>query len=96
MKLPKFFLNQPHFDPVTNRIVGCEEGTFKYYHELRHKQQNDDGWLLVMSFLLLISLTLVFIFQHWIFSVIGLFALFTIEIDAWIYSIEMKLMEKTK
>jgi hypothetical protein len=33
----------PHYDPVTDTIRDCEEGTFTYYHELRHREQYVSG-----------------------------------------------------
>lgn len=91
-----FFSEQPQYNPNTKEIVGCKKGSFAYLHEFRHSQQDEKGFLLLSFYLIIISLTLCIVIQHWSFALIGLWSILTLEVDAWIYSIEIKLKEVLK
>lgn len=86
------------YDPVTDTIHGTEEGTLSWYHEDRHRQQYKKGTapLFVMwSDCALLATVWLMVFDMIPFAkiciVITMLLRLWLEIDAWIYSIKMKL-----
>lgn len=91
-----------YYDPATDKIVGCEPGSFNYYHEERHRQQYKTGWAEKVDILHIYLYYISFVFGLAALVFFGLKAMFLtigiimtphiiglgiLEIDANIYAI---------
>ena len=77
-----------YYDPNTNKIMNCTEGSIIWHHENRHLiQQEKYGYFTHLTLAIWIVLTLIIITEEWILSYLLLIGLIVPEIDAWIYAI---------
>lgn len=102
MKLIDDFLTPfiARYDPKTDRILNCKEGTIFWHHENRHRRQFKDGLLdktdNITQFALFFTIAFLtvqnFTCARLAFGVFLLFYAF-FEVDATIYMIYAKFMD---
>jgi hypothetical protein len=85
------------YNPETDEILNCKEGSIFWYHESRHRKQHKDGIIKkTANFELFMVLTIVALafqdfFQARVFITIWVFYFSFFEVDAMIYMVYAKL-----
>ncbi len=92
MKVIKF-LNEfitAYYDPNTNKIVNCAEGSIIWFHEKRHLiQQEKYSLFTYITILVWFGIVLTILSEQWKIAYGILSLLIFPEIDAWLYAIYM-------
>jgi len=88
------------YDVVAKEIKGCKKGSLAYWHEYRHKLQDEKGfftiqWVSVSNSIYLLIIFFIYLLNRELAFTCLFVSICTIviaeEVDAWIYAIRKKV-----